>query len=171
MILEDLFFNITSSELQRQFLPFKILFILVSLILAGFIFYILKRTEWLKYQWGQDLVEFKAFKAFEAVGFVKRWERTKTRLKKGWEPEAKLAIIEADQLLDDLLKRMGYVGESLGERLKQLDEKILPDIEQVWEAHKIRNNLVHDPNYKLSFGKAQNIIKVYGKAFQKLEAL
>jgi len=169
--MEEIFSYITSSELQRKLLPLKILFLLVSLGLIGFITYVLRKTEWLKYQFSQDLVEFKSFRAFEAVEFVKKWEATKKRLKKGWEPELKLSIIEADKLLDDLLKRMGYRGESLGERLKQLNSEVLPNIDQVWEAHKVRNNIVHDPDYRLSLDKAQKMIEVYEEAFKNLEAL
>lgn len=170
-MLEKIFSDFISPELQRTLLPFKILSIIISLGLGSLVIFFLRKTDWTKNQWGQDLVEFKSFKTFEAVGFVKKWEKAKVRLQKGWEPEAKLAIIEADQLLDDLLRRMGYVGESLGERLKQLDAEILPNIDQVWEAHKIRNNLVHDPDYKLSLNRAQSAIEIYEQAFQALEAL
>ena len=169
--MEDLFSHIISSELQKKFLLVKILFLFASLFLGGFVIWLLRKTEWLKYWFGRDLVEFRSFRAFEAVGFIKRWERTKRRLKKDWEPELKLSIIEADQLLDDLLKRMGYAGESLGERLKQLNSNVLPNIDQVWEAHKIRNNIVHDPDYKLSLSRTREIIKIYEQTFQNLEAL
>lgn len=168
---EDLFSHIISSELQSKVLLVKILFLLISLFLSGFIIWLLRKTEWLKYWFGQDLVEFRSFKAFEAVSFVKRWERIKRRLRKDWEPELKLSIIEADQLLDDLLKRMGYTGESLGERLKKLNSNILPNIDEIFKAHKIRNNVIHDPDYKLSLSKTKEVIKIYEETFQNLEAL
>jgi len=167
----DIISPIISPELQKQVLPLKILFIFISLILCGLIYNILKKTDWLKHLYGQDLAEFGSFKALEAIGFVKKWTRVKARLGRGWESEAKLSIIEADQLLNDLLKRMGYVGKSLGERLKQLDKEKLPNIEQVWEAHKIRNNLVHDSNYKLSLAKAEQALDIYSQTFKHLEAL
>lgn len=170
-MIEDPLSLIISSEIQKSLFPIKLLFILASLGLGGLTFYLLRHTDWLKHQWGSDLIEFKSFKAFETVGFLKKWERVKTRLKKGWEPEAKLAIIEADQLLDDLLKRMAYTGESLGERLKQLDSTVLPNINKVWEAHQIRNSLIHDPDYKLSLTRAQSALEVYEEAFKCLEAL
>lgn len=170
MGIKTLFPHLFSQELQTKLLPVRILFLLLSIGLAGLVVYILQRVDWQKYRWGQNLVEFKAFRAFEAVDFVKKWQKAKARMEKGWEPEAKLAIIEADKLLDNLLQRMGYAGESLGERLKQLDESMLPNINQVWEAHKIRNNLVHDPNYKLSSESAQRAIAVYEQAFKHLEA-
>ena len=169
--MQDLFSYIVSPELQKKIFFLKFLFLSISAVLAAFLLWALRKTEWLKYYFGQDLVEFKNFRAFEAVEFVKRWERAKKRLRKGWEPEAKLAIIEADQLLDELLKRMGYTGKNLEERLAQLDKKTFPNIDEIWQAHTIRNNIVHDPDYKLSLEKAKEIMKVYEKTFEKLEAL
>jgi len=169
--MDDLFSYIISQALQRRLFSLKFLFLSISLFLGGLIFYLLRKTGWLSYRFTQDLVEFAAFKPLEAIGFEKKWQRIKKRMRKGWEAEAKLAIIEADNLLDELLKRMGYVGESLGERLKQLDEKVLPNINRVWDAHKIRNNIVHDPDYRLSFDRAREIIQIYEEAFKNLEAL
>jgi hypothetical protein len=57
----------------------------------------------------------------------------------------------------------------LGERLKQLDNNILPNLPQVFEAHKIRNNVVFDPDYKLTFEEAEKAIKIYEKSLQDLE--
>ena len=90
---------------------------------------------------------------------------------KGWEAEAKLAIIEADKILDNVLERMGYRGENLIERLKQVDEKILPNFEEIQLAHKIRDDIVHDPDYKLAIDHAKIVMEAYEEALRKLEAL
>lgn len=64
---------------------------------------------------------------------------------------------------------MGYSGEAIGEKLKQLDSATLPNIEQVWKAHKIRNNIVHDPDYQLTLAEARKAIEVYEKVLRDLE--
>ena len=92
----------------------------------------------------------------------------KKRLEKGWESEDKLAVIEADKLLDDFLKRMGYKGESLGERLKQLDKEIMPNLDRLWDAHNIRGDIVHDPGCRLDHKKAKEVIDIYEQAFDYL---
>jgi len=168
--LQNTISQITSPIIQRQLLPVRVLFILFSAILFSLLIYFLRKTDWLKYYFGQDLLEFRAYKAVEAVEFVKKWEQAKQRLKKEWEAEWKLAIIEADKLLDDLLQRMGYTGGSLGERLDQLDTEIMPNIEEVWTAHKIRNGIVHDPNYALDLKRAKNLMRIYEEAFNYLGA-
>ena len=139
--MEDLIKFLTSQELQNAFFPLKILFLSFSLFLFISRIYILSKTGFSEYSFKASFQEFKSFKTFEAVEFVKKWKKTKMRLAKGWESEAKLAIIEADNLLNELLKRIGYQGENFNERLKQLDKNILANIDQVWEAHKIRNDI------------------------------
>ena len=56
----------------------------------------------------------------------------------------KLAIIEADIILDQTLKERGYAGNSLGERLRSITPRQLASIDDAWEAHKIRNKIAHE---------------------------
>ncbi len=164
--------NILSSlQLQRKLIVFKAISIIFSIGALWFIVYVKRATAWLDITWKQKWTEFFSFKPYEAAVFTKKWGKTKKRLEKGWESEAKLAIIEADNLFDTTLKKMGYRGESLGERLKQLDENVLVNIEDVWEAHKIRNDIVHDPNYSFSIRKARLALDIYEQALKNLEVL
>ena len=87
------------------------------------------------------------------------------------ESEYKLAIIEADSILDEILKRMGYMGDSLGERLEKLTSASLPSLDEVKDAHKVRNNIVHDPDYKMTLDEARITIASFEKALVDLQAL
>ncbi|HEX4773995.1 MAG TPA: hypothetical protein VH234_00565 [Candidatus Saccharimonadales bacterium] len=48
------------------------------------------------------------------------------------------AIIEADNLLSDVLKRKGYKGKTLGERLVAAQHELSSN-DSVWVGHKLRN--------------------------------
>jgi hypothetical protein len=67
-----------------------------------------------------------------------------------------LAIIDADKLVDNVLKKANVRGESMGERLRAV-EKLVPRnvYNDMWEAHKIRNRLVHeiDSSFKGNVGE------------------
>lgn len=102
---------------------------------------------------------------------TKEWEKIARRLEIEDEASYKLAIIEADKLVDNLLKDMNYAGESMGDRLKMIDESKLKNINELWEAHKARNNIVHDANFKLSYREAQRIIETYENVLREFEAL
>lgn len=56
-----------------------------------------------------------------------------------------MAIIRADGLLDIVLQRLGYEGETMADRLKIVDRSKLPSMERVWSAHRLRNTIVHGP--------------------------
>ncbi len=163
--------TIISPDIQRKLFFVKVISIFFSIFSFGFIVFSWRETRWMGRSFKKNWTEFFAEKSYEVAGFSKKWDKVKKRLGKNWESEAKLAIIEADNLLDSVLKRMAFKGESLGERLKQLSKEMLPNIDDVWDAHKTRNNIVHDPDYRLSIGKARSVLQHYEDAFKNLEAL
>ncbi len=159
-----------SPTFSGWLLILKILFIVVALILLGFIIFALAKTSWLKRLWIWDLVEFFSFRPYGVRKVVKAWAKITARLETGLESEYKLAVIEADSILNDILKRMGFGGETLGERLERLTAAILPNLKQIWEAHKIRNNIVHDPDYRLALDETRRVLDIYEQALRDLQA-
>ena len=84
----------------------------------------------------------------------------------------KLAIIEADVILDDLLKQRGYVGNSLGERLRSVTPQQLNTLNDAWEAHKVRNLIAHEgPDFVLTQRKAEETINRYRRVFAEFGIL
>lgn len=78
----------------------------------------------------------------------------------------KLAIIEADIILDDILKKRGYAGNSLGERLKSISPHQLASLNDAWEAHKVRNRIAHDgADFILTKRIAETTIAQYQRVF------
>lgn len=59
-----------------------------------------------------------------------------------------LAVINADKLLDEALKRRRFKGKTMGERMVSAQRE-LSDNDGVWYAHKLRNRLVHEADVKL----------------------
>jgi hypothetical protein len=87
--------------------------------------------------------------------FVKQWSEILSRVK---SPEGMtLAVIDADKLLDEALKRRGYKGKTMGERLVAA-QRTLSNNDAVWYAHKLRNRLVHEPNVRLRKNDAKNAL-------------
>lgn len=83
---------------------------------------------------------------------------------------AKLAVIEADKLLDNVLRSMAMPGETMGERLKSTAYKY-PKIREVWPAHKLRNQLVHDSAFQLTQARAKRALHDFEKALKTLNVL
>ncbi len=82
----------------------------------------------------------------------------------------KLAIIEADIILDELLIKMGCAGDTLGERLKQVARGDLNTLDFAWEAHKVRNQIAHEgSDFILTQREAKRIIDLYKAVFDELK--
>jgi hypothetical protein len=99
----------------------------------------------------------------------KRWiqvRETSTRGAMG----AKLAIMEADTLLDSALKSMSMPGTTLGERLKVAGYKY-PKLQNVWWAHKLRNQLVHEATFQVGTRQAKQALDEFERALKTLNLL
>lgn len=100
-----------------------------------------------------------------------RWEEIQKHINSTHESEWKFAVIEADNLIEDTLKSAGFPGEGLGDRLMQIDKSKLVTIDTLWDAHKIRNRLVHDSNYFLRYTEAKRAINLFEKTLRELGAI
>ena len=83
---------------------------------------------------------------------------------------AKVAIMEADKLLDQVLKSMMMPGDTLGERLKVVAYKY-PNVRRVWPAHRLRNQLVHDAEFQITMGQVKGALRDYEQALKTLNVL
>ncbi|MDP3947136.1 MAG: hypothetical protein Q8Q41_00395 [bacterium] len=99
---------------------------------------------------------------------VKAWQQVEWRMGVGDEAQVKLAVIEADKILDEILKMAGLTGETMADRLKKLTSAQLSNIESVWQVHKIRNRIVHEPDYHLAHADAVYAINIYRVALKEL---
>lgn len=81
----------------------------------------------------------------------------------------KLAIIEADVILDQTLIERGYVGGTLGERLKNITPTQLGSIQDAWDAHIVRNQIAHQgADFILTKRLTEETIAKYRRVFTEL---
>ena len=98
----------------------------------------------------------------------KKWNQLLEKIKSGDERDLRLAIIEADSLVDEILKEHGHPGEDMGERLKSIHPSEINNLNSLWEAHKVRNKLAHEADFHLSAEEAKKIIEIYHKTIEEL---
>lgn len=82
----------------------------------------------------------------------------------------KLAVIEADKLVDNVMRQLLIPGETMGERMKMAEFKY-PDIRRVWPAHRTRNMLVHDSTFQLRMSDGKEALQAYERALKMFKAL
>ncbi|MEX1061551.1 MAG: hypothetical protein WEC39_00320 [Patescibacteria group bacterium] len=112
--------------------------------------------------------EFGLLKATDKDYIGGEWERIQGLLAAGRPSAYKEAVIAADKMLDFSLKAV-IEGESMGERLKNAREGFYPEVYQgLWDAHKMRNSLVHEASFDLTVSMAKDVLAKYQKGFQAL---
>lgn len=100
--------------------------------------------------------------------FQARWRELQKGLNKTetWP----LAIIGADKLLDEALRKRKFKGKTMGERLVSA-QRNLSNNDGVWFAHKLRNRLVHEVDVKLSEREVKKALIELRQALRDVGAL
>ncbi|MEK7572255.1 MAG: hypothetical protein AAB493_00120 [Patescibacteria group bacterium] len=79
----------------------------------------------------------------------------------------KLAIMDADSMLEDLLDQLGFKGENLGEKLKLVDMEKYSSLKSAWDAHIVRNKIAHEGiQFEISQQEAKRAIAIYEQIFR-----
>lgn len=100
--------------------------------------------------------------------FQQRWQELQKLCKdKSTWP---LAVIDADKLLDEALKKSKYKGKTMGERLVSAQRDIKNN-DEVWFGHKLRNRLVHETDVTLTERSVKDALIGIRGALKDLGAL
>jgi len=99
------------------------------------------------------------------------WTRIETHFYKGSENDMKIAILEADKILNEALRAAGMPGIQLGDRLKRARASQIPNLDDLWQAHKLRNQIAHEPDFKLKRDLAERALGIYETALKNLGVL
>lgn len=161
--------KINAPELQAYFIWVKILFFIVIVLFVTMIIIGVTKTPYLQLSMLGDAVEFVTYRPYGFPKMGRRWQKIMRRLDTGNESEYKLAIIEADALLDEMLKKMRLAGETTDERLQKITPFMIPNAEELKTSHQVRNSIVYDPDYRLSLSEARRVLLAYQKTFEELD--
>lgn len=105
---------------------------------------------------------------YEQVVTNPKWIQIEKNMQSHNMSEWRVAILEADILLYEMLSQMGYEGNSIGEILKNVDKANFVTLDDAWKAHRIRNIIAHEgANYELSKDEAERTIRLYKRVFDE----
>jgi uncharacterized membrane-anchored protein YhcB (DUF1043 family) len=79
------------------------------------------------------------------------------------------AVVDADKLLDSVLKKKKFAGKTMGERLTKA-QRTLSDNEGVWFGHKLRNRIESEPDAKLKESDVKQALMGIRQALKDLGA-
>jgi hypothetical protein len=104
----------------------------------------------------------------EEISKNQRWLKTLGYLFSQHSSDWKLAVIEADSMLESLLDQLGFKGESLGDKLKGATQEKFHSLSSAWEVHSIRNRIAHEGvSFEFSQHEAKKVIALYEQIFRE----
>lgn len=147
----------------------KIIFIILDVFLIGLFIFLMIKTR--PYRSQPKLYmpskKYEPAKTLAITAFQEHWQGIVNKFNSDNPESAKIAVIEADALVDDVLKQLGYEGEHMADRLAKLDPNFFPSAEKIWEAHRIRNELTHAPGIGLPIEKIKRLLEHYRDFFKE----
>ncbi len=156
------------DQVYHNWSGFIILSVTLSLIFAAILIYSITRT----FQIRQ--AEYKHFQAAGrtvAAGDIPktqlRWDRVLQEANSESDQSRRLAILEADIMLGELLDELGYRGETLADKMRQVPKAQFNTIDIAWEAHKARNRIAHESGYEIPPYEVKRLIGLYDKVFRE----
>ena len=144
--------------------------LVISTVLIGFIIYFIAKLNFMG-NTIEHYVDVLSSKGITHRRGIKVWRRIQKMLVSEDESEFKKAILEADRILNDILKMAGYSGINLDERLIQMTPAQLSNIEEIRQVHKLHNKIVSESDFPISLGEAKVAMAIYENAFRELKLI
>ncbi len=170
------FLSVTSQpgvmdELYRWWGTLVILSVLFSLFLiAGTIYSVIRIFQIRRHEEERFVAAAHPVAARDIPKAQLRWNRIKEEISSENEQSWKLAILEADIMLNELLDVLAYRGETMADKMKQVERADWKTIDLAWEAHKVRNSIAHQGTMvRLGDREARRVIGLYEQVFKEFQ--
>ncbi|MBI4087910.1 hypothetical protein HY418_00815 [Candidatus Kaiserbacteria bacterium] len=141
----------------------------ISLLLAALIIYCIVRIFQIRYR--ERLAFEAAAQTVSAQDIPRtqlRWQRIIDQMQTDDEQGWRLAVLEADIMLNELLDTLGYKGETMGDKMKQVERSDFHTIDQAWEAHAFRNRIAHETAHlRLDKSEVEHAIGLYRRVLRE----
>ena len=142
--------------------------ILSTLFIMGIIYCVLK-LHTLETTW-KNMINPTPADAFAEKPKNPRWQRVVVHISSDNASDWRLAILECDIILDELLDKLGYFGGTIGDKLKNATTAEFRTLNNAWEAHKIRNAIAHEgQDFTLTQREARRIVSLYETVFREFD--
>ena len=101
-----------------------------------------------------------------------RWHYIQTLIESPNESDWRVSIIEADSMLEELLRKRGFEGDTMSELLEGAKGGGFATIQSAWDAHIVRNQIAHQGvEFPISQIEGRRVIKMYQNTFEELQAI
>ncbi len=103
------------------------------------------------------------------VEVKRKWRRIMSRLKKSDPQYYKVAILEADQMIERLLDKIGYKKPTMAEKISLLERQMIDSAAQLREAHEVCAAIVSQRDFTLTREEAERTLAQYETFLRDME--
>ena len=101
-----------------------------------------------------------------------RWHYIQTLIESPNDSDWRVAIIEADSMMEEILREKGISGTTVSELLEGAKESGYRSIQDAWDAHLVRNQIAHEGlDFPISQLEGRRVIKMYQNFFEELRVI
>lgn len=100
-----------------------------------------------------------------------RWDNIENRLKANNDQQNKIAILEADKLVDEILFNIGFKDGNMKEKLENITPLQLEERDSLIEAHEIRNKIIQDDKFYLDKDETIRVMNIYREFLDNQEII
>ena len=166
-------------NIREYFTPFfekyliwlEVISVMLSIFFIWGVGHAMKITNYFIDARGEDVLDFlgKDYK-FKLRIFL-RWRSIKKNLESADSKKWKTAILDAENILNDIFKDAGYLGSKLDAKLDLLAPEQIPNIEDIKRAVHVRREFMADPTLELTPEQAREVIEIYKKTFVEMNLI
>ncbi|HTR18716.1 MAG TPA: hypothetical protein VMH91_01900 [Candidatus Paceibacterota bacterium] len=159
------------ADLVRHWGELVAIALVVSLLLAALMAYCIFRIlEIRRHERERFQVAAHPVAAHDISRTQLHWNRVVEESMSNDEKRWRLAILEADIMLNELLDLNGYRGETMADKMKQVDRANFHTIDLAWEAHRVRNSIAHEGSARLlNEREVRRVIGLYEQVFREFK--
>jgi hypothetical protein len=99
-----------------------------------------------------------------------KWLAIEQQLQRDQPASFHLSVLNADKLLDQALRERGLRGQTMAERMKS-GAQMFSNRNNVWTAHKLRNQIAHEPDVHVTYDIAKQALAGFKQALKDVGAL
>lgn len=172
MSIEDIFLFFLSPAWQNIVSILKPVCLLAIVIFLLAILWVMTKSKWLYWYFiwdSQDLLHG------EPAQFSKKaqeaWSNIRKKALSRKEAEQRVGIREGEKIVEDVLFKMGYKGDTMREKLEAATEAQIPNLEELSVAAEIYNNIVSNPDYRVTRDQARSVFNAFENFLKYFEYL
>lgn len=158
-------FLATAYEVMRAF------FIALDALLVYLFIYSMAKAWKFRPNHGSDEKPKRVTLTLQSAFIREKWNAILRKTKTASPDSLRIAVIEADALVDQVLRAMGLSGAHMADRIAALDPDELRTLPRLWKAHKLRNEIVHEPHIPPSLEDVQRAVDDFEAFLKEVEAI